>query len=107
MIWDRLISEGQDLVTTNYVALESIALIQRRMGHAAAQSMASLVPSFVRTIWIDATIHNEASRAWAFANRRDLSLTDCVSFVVARSLGMNRAFAFDRHFEEQGFALER
>jgi predicted nucleic acid-binding protein len=39
------------------------------------------------------------------ANRRSLSLVDCVSFVVMRQLAIRDAFAFDRHFEEQGFTL--
>jgi len=34
------------------------------------------------------------------------SLTDCVSFVVMRERGIAEAFAFDRHFEQEGFARE-
>jgi predicted nucleic acid-binding protein len=35
---------------------------------------------------------------------RGLSLVDAASFVVMRRLRLDRAFAFDRHFEEEGFA---
>lgn len=31
------------------------------------------------------------------------SLTDCVSFCVMRDHGMMMAFAFDRHFAQEGF----
>lgn len=34
------------------------------------------------------------------------SLTDCISFVVMRDHGIGRAFAFDRHFEQEGFIRE-
>ena len=34
------------------------------------------------------------------------SLTDCVSFVVMRERGIATAFAFDRHFEQEGFLKE-
>jgi predicted nucleic acid-binding protein len=34
-----------------------------------------------------------------------LSLVDCVSFTVMKDLGLTTAFAFDRHFEQAGFAL--
>jgi predicted nucleic acid-binding protein len=34
------------------------------------------------------------------------SLTDCVSFVVMRERGISTAFAFDRHFEQEGFVRE-
>jgi len=31
------------------------------------------------------------------------SFTDCTSYVVMRQLGIEEAFAFDRHFEQMGF----
>lgn len=31
------------------------------------------------------------------------SLTDCISFVVMREHEIGTAFAFDRHFEQEGF----
>lgn len=34
------------------------------------------------------------------------SLTDCVSFVVMRERGISVAFAFDRHFTQEGFTSE-
>ncbi|TAK21753.1 MAG: PIN domain-containing protein [Chloroflexota bacterium] len=105
-IWHRLIAEGEDTVTTNYVVLESTALIQRRASAASAQGVGP-ISSFMRIVWVDCPVHDQAVSAWSVANRRELSLTDCVSFIVARSHGIDRAFAFDRQFEEQGFALER
>lgn len=39
------------------------------------------------------------------AGRRDLRLTDCVSLEIATDQGINRAFAFDRHFREAGLLL--
>jgi predicted nucleic acid-binding protein len=38
--------------------------------------------------------------------RRHLTLVDCASFESMRRLTVRRAFAFDRHFEEQGFECE-
>jgi uncharacterized protein len=37
---------------------------------------------------------------------KDYSLTDCVSFVLMRERGISVAFAFDRHFEQEGFVRE-
>jgi len=34
-----------------------------------------------------------------------MSVMDCVSFEVTRSLGIRRVFCFDPHFEEQGFEV--
>jgi len=39
------------------------------------------------------------------AGRRQLSLVDCVSFLTMRRLNLKMAFAFDRHFTEQGFEV--
>jgi predicted nucleic acid-binding protein len=43
--------------------------------------------------------------AWLEANRRGLSFVDCTSFEVMRQRGVQQAFAFDGHFEEQGFKV--
>jgi len=53
--------------------------------------------------WVDETIHQVGIASVLAAARRGLSLVDCVSFEIMRRLGIKRAFAFDRHFEEQGF----
>jgi uncharacterized protein len=37
------------------------------------------------------------------AGRRGLSLADCFSFALVHELHLDAAFAFDRHFAEQGF----
>ena len=41
------------------------------------------------------------------ANRRQLRLVDCVSFLGMRQLNLKTAFAFDRDFNEQGFETLR
>jgi predicted nucleic acid-binding protein len=47
--------------------------------------------------------HDSAMATLLAANRRDLSLVDCVSFAAMRRLGVSRAFTLDDHFREQGF----
>jgi predicted nucleic acid-binding protein len=37
---------------------------------------------------------------------KSYSLTDAISFTVMQRLGVNRAFTFDRHFEQHGFEVE-
>lgn len=64
------------LITNNYVVVETFALIQSRLG-------------------IDITPLS--------ANRRQLSLVDCSSFETMRHLGIEQVFTFDEHFRAQGF----
>jgi predicted nucleic acid-binding protein len=47
--------------------------------------------------------HRAGVTALLTAGRRELSLVDCVSFVVMRQLNLKNAFAFDRDFLAQGF----
>jgi len=48
----------------------------------------------------------EAGKA-LFAKRADKEwgLTDCISFVLMRELGIHEAFSLDHHFEQAGFVL--
>ena len=62
------------------------------------------VPVLV-TLWVDEDLHRRAVSALSVAQRRRLSLVDCSSFESMRQAGLRRAFAFDAHFEEQGFEI--
>lgn len=91
------------LVTTNYILVETTALVQRRLGITAVQDLQKYVFSAVEVRWIDETLHQVALSALLVANRRQLSLVDCTSFEVCRRFGINNIFAFDEHFVEQDF----
>ncbi len=102
-IWNRLLTEDNPLVTTNYVLLESIALMQKRIGlNAVREFQDSLLP-LLNIEWIDKSIHKIGIASLLTVSRRRLSLVDCVSFEVMRKLSIKTAFAFDPHFKEQGF----
>jgi hypothetical protein len=46
-------------------------------------------------------LHDVGMTVVLAANRRRLSLVDCVSFATARQFGVKTVFAFDTHFVEQ------
>jgi predicted nucleic acid-binding protein len=48
-------------------------------------------------------IHRSAVSVLLSASRRNLSLVDCVSFEMMRTLEIKTAFVFDLHFKGQGF----
>jgi predicted nucleic acid-binding protein len=102
--WQRADTETLHFVTTNYVITETLALVQRRLGMAAVRAfLDELSPVVQQVEWIDAQTHAEGVIALMAANRRLLGIVDCVSFIMMRRLGISTAFAFDEHFEEQGF----
>lgn len=101
----RLHDEGTALVTHNYVLLESVNLIHRRLGPRAARAFHQDIAPLMDVVWVDDRLHLVAMIALLATGRRDLSLVDCVSFETMRARGLQQAFAFDRRFVEQGFAI--
>lgn len=100
-----LLDARADLVSSSYVAVETSALVQRRLGAAAVRVLHEDVLPTVRISWIDEATHRAATAALLASPGRGVSLVDHVSFVLMRELGVTRAFAFDADFESQGFEL--
>ncbi|HSB00034.1 MAG TPA: PIN domain-containing protein [Anaerolineales bacterium] len=102
-IWADLVTRGDDLVSNNYVLVETIALLQRRLGLEAVKAFQEDIVPILSIDWISETKHQTAIQGLFIAGRRYLSLVDCTSFETMRRLGIHSAFAFDPHFNEQGF----
>ena len=103
--WGQLVTDGTALVSSNYVLVECFALVQARLGLAAVRAFNDAMLPVVEILWASPEDHQAAVHAVLTANRRDLSLVDCASFQLMRRLAVRRAFAFDRHFVEQGFEI--
>lgn len=94
--------EVADLVTHNYIHLESQLLVRRRLGMVAAAALVDRLLPSMRTVWVDEGTHRAAVEAWRAGGGR-VSLVDHVSFIVMRTLEIDRAFAYDSDFESHGF----
>jgi predicted nucleic acid-binding protein len=103
-VWPELLRASR-LVTHNYVLVETAALVQHRLGMAAARALAGDIVPLLAVVWMDEQRHAAAQHAWLAAGRKKLSLVDCASFLVMRECGIEGAFSFDGHFREQGFRL--
>jgi len=101
--WVDLLNRQEELLCSNYVLVESFALVQHRLGIAAARALEESILPVLSVYWVGQATHHAAVSALLTAGRRDLSLVDCVSFECMRQLGIRTAFTFDRHFGEQGF----
>lgn len=104
-VWRDLVGGENMLLTTSYVLVETFALVQARLGLAATRLLNEDVVPILHVTWVDEELHRTATTALLIAQRRNLSLVDCVSFGAMRRLRAERAFVFDRHFGEQGFAM--
>jgi predicted nucleic acid-binding protein len=103
--WLSFISEDATLVTNNYVIVESIALIQNRLGIRSVQKLSTELLPLIEILWIDEDQHRDAIDHVIGSNRRNLSLVDCSSFDTMHRLNIDTAFTFDEHFREQGFSV--
>ena len=101
--WEKLMADKTPLVTTNYVVLETTAILQHRVGIEAVRTFSDAICPVLTIEWITAAQHEKGMSALFAAGRRKLSLVDCVSFNTMREQGLREVFAFDKHFTEQGF----
>lgn len=99
-----LVESGEPLLTHNYVLVETTALLQQHLGLTAALALAHDT-RLIEIEWITAPAHADALRLLATLRRRKVSFVDAVSFQVMKARGVSVAFAFDPHFEDQGFQL--
>lgn len=93
------------LITHSYVIVEAAALVHRRLGARAARVLFDAFIPAVSVAFVDGELHHRAVAAYLGALRRRLSFVDWVSFQLMRDSGLDRAFAFDRDFAVEGFAV--
>ena len=103
-IWVSLINSQKTITCNNYVLIETNALLQHRFGISAVLDLQKIMP-LLQIDWITQEHHHFAISSLLSANLRDLSLVDCSSFETMRRLGIEKVFAFDDHFQRQGFEL--
>jgi uncharacterized protein len=98
-----LISRDAVLITSNYVVVECCSLLQRRLGTKVLNTFRDEVLPSLMVQWVSQLQHEIAFASLLASGRRKLSLVDCVSFRIMRDLEVRVAFAFDGHFDEEGF----
>jgi predicted nucleic acid-binding protein len=101
----ELAESGRRLVTSNYVLLETTALLQQRFGLAAVRDLEQRLVPVLHVVWLTEPMHRRALERLLRADRRGLSLVDCSSFVVMDAEGIREALALDSEFLRQGYRL--
>ncbi len=102
--WRRQITgSDENMVTTNYVLVETFALVQSRLGLEAVREFQESIVPVLSVEFVTPETHRLGIAALLAASRRGLSLVDCVSFEVMRDLGIKSVFTFDSHFRQYGF----
>jgi predicted nucleic acid-binding protein len=94
-------------VTTDYILDETLTLLLMHAGRRAALQFGEAVQQSrnVDLVHVDPATWEQA---WGMFRRYEdkmWAFTDCTSFAVMQQRGLQRAFSFDRHFEQAGFVL--
>ena len=104
-LWKTLHQSDSVVVSSNYVVVETITLLQRRLGFEAAKEFQESFVPLLTVYFVNQELHQKGMEIFLQEARRNLSLVDCISFELMKQLGLRKAFAFDKHFVEQGFEL--
>ncbi len=102
---ESLLSDGDALFTHNYVLIETAALVQSRLGYDSALTFHRQTRDLVEIHWVVERDHSRAIDRWLERGTRQISLVDCMSFVIMEMYGATTAFAYDSDFRAEGFEL--
>ncbi len=101
----KLVKLENILHCSNYIVLETIELLQNRMGINAVRAFEDDILEIMNVHWVDEKLHGTAISNLVTAKRKNISLVDYTSFEIMRALGIKKVFTFDSHFRDQGFQL--
>lgn len=101
----ELLNRGRVLLTTNYVLVETTALLQHRFGLEAVRDLDTRIVPLLQTRWVSEALHRRAMENLVRTDRRRLSLVDCTSFAVMDTEGIREALAVDDDFIAQGYTV--
>ncbi len=109
-IFNDLIQQRTQLLTTDYVIDETATRLRYKVNHSIAVQFLNLIESSKVTgrltvTEIDSALFQEAERLFRQYDTAELSFTDCTSFVVCQQHNVSEAFAFDQHFPMVGITL--
>lgn len=103
--WHDLLTHEAELITNSFVLVETYALVQNRLGLDAVRTLAKDLMPLFKVKWMDDDLYQQAVTSFLSANRRQLSMVDCASFITMHRYDISVVFTFDRHFSEQGFEV--
>jgi len=93
------------LVTSSFVLVETTALLQSRIGLEPVNDFKARILPLLDVVWVDNAWYSQAVQRLMSQNKRQVSLVDCISFEIMDTFQIETAFAFDNHFEKNGFTL--
>lgn len=106
--WQDVINNLPLFVTTSYVFDETVTYFNSRQLHAKAVQVGNnlLTSQSVNFVHVDEALFRDGWSYFQQHQDKEYSLTDCISFIVMKQMGIQTAFTFDKHFAQAGFIKE-
>ena len=103
--WANLLKSPRRLVTSSYVLVEVVTLLNSRRSHSKAVELGNnlLSSRLFNVVHVNEELFYAAWRYFQKHKDKRYSMTDCVSFLLMKKLGITEALTFDRHFVQAGF----
>ena len=95
------------IITTEYVLLEVGNWLARSSDRQVFLELMKDLRADLRTTVVagDSELFERGFDLFARRPDKNWSLTDCISFVVMRDFGLEKALTADHHFEQAGFTI--
>ena len=104
-LFSKASKDNADFLTSDYVILETIFLLQKIIGLSAVKDFKKLMLPIIKIIWIDEEIHNNSLNNLIAAEKKKISLTDYSSFYILDNYNIDKVFTFDKHFKEKSYKI--
>ena len=105
-ISSRLLSEKQELITTNIVIAEVLTILSMRVHKELAIKFGKNFENLgIHLIFINDSYQKIAWEIFQKIKDKNVSFFDCTSFAVMESLGLKKVFSFDVDFAKYGFEV--
>src|ERR1043166_2143461 len=100
--WRDLLKSSPRLVTSSYVLVEVVTLLNNRSLHSKTVELGNnlLSSRLFNVVYVDEELFYEAWNYFQKHKDKTHSLTDCVSFVLMKKIGIVEALTFDKHFTQ-------
>jgi predicted nucleic acid-binding protein len=95
-----IIRKEEILYTTNYILVETIALIHRRLGFDIVSKFFIPVINKFSIFWIDENWHKKGWEIFQEKKGEKFSFVDCTTLVIVKELDAT-LFTFDEQFKKE------
>ena len=102
--FDRIADRDQEIWTTSYALIETIALVNRRLGFDIFSQFMDFIESYVQVFWVESVLHSRALQEFKSSGGRGLSLVDW-SLALVSQMKSAPVFTFDGGFADQGMIV--